>query len=309
MSKLQESVLPALLTAVFIAIGLACPAAVHADPPFSKVVVFGDSLSDTGNAHLITRGWAASEPYFDGRFSNGPVWVEHLAVQLGLPAPAPFLLGGTNYAWGSAQTGGGFAPTGVPNVGTQIDIFLAVDGPPTGDELIVVLAGGNDALWLSKSPWAAARNMSNHVATLAASGGKVFLVPTLFAPGQTPLVRGTEAEFISGLWALLYNDALDRHLRWLEWRLGIEVLRFDAAGLTDAIVDDPILFGFTNVTEPACPECGFGVPLPGAGETIVPFPDEYLWWDFIHPTRALHELLGEFAAAQVEEATRPAPTG
>lgn len=305
MWKLKTFGQPAIKTAVFLAAGLAWTAATVGGEP-SRVVVFGDSLSDTGNAYLITDGYAAGEPYFQGRFSNGPVWVEHLADQLGLPAPTPFLLGGTNYAWGSAETGGGFAPTGVPNVGTQIEIFLALDGSLDNSDLVVVFAGGNDALDLSKGPWAAARNMAEHVATLAAAGGKVFIVPTLPAPGKTPLLRNTGFDFTADLWALLYNDALDCYLSWLEWKLDIDIVRFDAADLTDAIDHDPLLFGFTNVTEPACPGCGLGIPLPGAGDTMVPVPDEYFWWDFIHPTGKVHQLMGELAADQVKSgAYRP----
>src|SRR3954465_1552188 len=38
---------------------------------FNNITVFGDSLSDTGNAA-------------GARFSNGPVWVEHIARHFGL---------------------------------------------------------------------------------------------------------------------------------------------------------------------------------------------------------------------------------
>src|SRR5262245_13726292 len=67
---------------------------------FSKVFVFGDSLSDTGNAFLATgKTIPQSPPYYQGRFSNGPVWVEMLGY-----SAKPFLAGGTNFAFGSATT-------------------------------------------------------------------------------------------------------------------------------------------------------------------------------------------------------------
>lgn len=52
-----------------------------------------------------------------------------------MTTPAPSLLGGTNYAWGSAETGSGLSAFGVPNVGLQVDQFLADRGGFGGDEL------------------------------------------------------------------------------------------------------------------------------------------------------------------------------
>ena len=64
---------------------------------FTKLVVFGDSLSDTGNVFAVTHGAVPpSAAYYAGRFSNGPVWPEYLAASLSLPLE--------NFAYGGAQT-------------------------------------------------------------------------------------------------------------------------------------------------------------------------------------------------------------
>jgi phospholipase/lecithinase/hemolysin len=65
----------------------------------SRIVLFGDSLSDEGN--LLERFRTAlpvgipSPPYFLGRFSNGPVWSDYVRVS------ADFAL--RNWAFGGAQ--------------------------------------------------------------------------------------------------------------------------------------------------------------------------------------------------------------
>src|SRR5438045_2065282 len=51
--------------------------------PFNNLVVFGDSLSDVGN---IAQALFINTPgpyYWNGRFSNGPVYAESLATGLG----------------------------------------------------------------------------------------------------------------------------------------------------------------------------------------------------------------------------------
>jgi phospholipase/lecithinase/hemolysin len=281
-----------------LVMGLGLTGSAHAAPPFSEIVVFGDSISDTGNAFLLTEGAAVGPPYFQGHFSNGPMWVEVLASQLGLPAPGPSLGGGTNYAFGGARTGPGLSPFGTPNVGLQIDLFLAESGPLAGDELIVVAAGSNDLSGPPHSPELAVRHLSEHIATLAAAGGKTFLVPSLMPLGQLPGNLGSPHEFELDTKAGVFNRLLDRELSQLETLLGVTILRFDMGGLVSDILDSPEDYGLTNVTNPACPGCGIGFPAPDAADTLVPNPDEYLWWDFVHMTRVGHAIVGK-AAAQI----------
>src|SRR5216683_567941 len=47
---------------------------------FTEIVAFGDSLTDTGNA-FAKSGNTRPDPnyYYQGRWSNGPIWVERLA--------------------------------------------------------------------------------------------------------------------------------------------------------------------------------------------------------------------------------------
>ena len=76
--------------------------------PFSNLVVFGDSLSDTGNLFKVSEGlFPPSPPYFEGRFSNGNLVVDLLADSLELAENQSFLEDGSNYAFGGAQTGEG----------------------------------------------------------------------------------------------------------------------------------------------------------------------------------------------------------
>ena len=84
-----------MLLALFLIQGFQV-SAVHAGG-ITEIVVFGDSLSDTGNLYLASgKTTPPSPPYFLGWFSNGPLWVERLASRLVVVPPRPSLLGGTD---------------------------------------------------------------------------------------------------------------------------------------------------------------------------------------------------------------------
>src|SRR4029453_16892557 len=140
---------------------------------FDRLVVFGDSLSDMGNA---------------GRFSNGPVWTERLAKALGLPLQ-PSDRGGQNFA-----LGGALVEAGPPSLRAQVDEFLKLT-PPSGSTLYIVWGGANDvfAAMDQQDPLtnlnAAAASLQGIVTDLIAHGASDLLVPNLPDVGKNPEVR------------------------------------------------------------------------------------------------------------------------
>src|SRR5580698_1999619 len=91
------------LAVLTLAVGGSC-AVLQADP-IDAIYAFGDSLTDVGNIYTATGGTTPGAPYVGGQFTNGNVWVQDLASSLGVPSLKPSLLGGTDYAYGTAETG------------------------------------------------------------------------------------------------------------------------------------------------------------------------------------------------------------
>ena len=300
---------------------------VHARP-ITEIVVFGDSLSDTGNvfAYLISEdplsfppGFPPSPLYDNGRFSNGPVWVETLADGLGLTALTSSLLGGTNYAWGGAETGYGLSFLGTPNIGEQIDAFFMGDNAPSDKHLYVIWAGSNDFNNADIPPEPAdlvqnmVQNISGHITAIANAalfGTELkFLVANLPPLGQTARAQwlGQYDPSIPVALDLLswqFNAALSVELDGLETNPGIKIFRLDIFSLTQQILTCPYVFGFTNVTDTArIPFISPGPPpnVTSPGTDVVGNPDEYFFFDDIHPTRVWHTIVGNLALSVVSE--------
>ncbi|HYH36709.1 MAG TPA: SGNH/GDSL hydrolase family protein [Azospirillum sp.] len=243
--------------------------------PVSGVVVFGDSLSDAGNAT-------------PGRFSNGAVWVERLAERLGHPL-RPASKGGTNFAVGGARTVGG----GIPGLRQQADAYLKRARRADPDALYVVYGGGNDlrAVVEAADPHLAvlraADTVAGIVADLAKAGAREFLVPNLPDLGRIPEVwrRGPQAVQIATLLSAGFNEALARSLDGVEARTRVRIHRLDVWALLAEVLANPQAAGFSNVTD-AC-----------VTATVCAEPDRFLFWDTVHPTAAAHAKLAEAALA------------
>ena len=65
---------------------------------YDKIIVFGDSLSDMGNLNSGSLGLQPGSDYYQGRFSNGLVWVERWATRAGVPLTRRTSPGGRNWA-------------------------------------------------------------------------------------------------------------------------------------------------------------------------------------------------------------------
>jgi phospholipase/lecithinase/hemolysin len=261
---------------------------------FSSMVVFGDSLSDTGNLFDFTDGTIpASPPYFEGRFSNGPVWVEYLASRMGL---TPDLV--VNFAMGGATTGHtNITVPEAPGLLAQIETFAASGGPADPEALYVVWAGANDFLEDASDPEAtittAVDNIATAVSTLATLGAHTVVVPNLPALGRTPDARESgDPLLIAGatLLSIAFNRTLAPTLDRLEATLGIDLIALDVFALFRAVIADPAAVGLTNVTD----RC-----LSADLTTVCDTPEQYLFWDGRHPTTAAHAILADAAFAAV----------
>src|SRR4051812_29480301 len=248
---------------VVLLVGVIACVPTPAGAAFDGLYVFGDSLSDVGNVQTVTSGLAplvAPTPgpyYFNGRYSNGPNFVESLSEGLGLGAVRPSGVGGNVYAYGGALATGPPPPASVvvQDVDDQVSQCLAAHpvGSPTA--LYVVYAGSNDLITNPSGGAAAAASLAGSIGRLYDAGARHVLAPNLPLLGLVPRVNGNPAQRGAADAATRqFNAALAASLDGLQAaRPGLTLYRLDVAGLFDDIVADPAAFGLTNVTDPAAP--------------------------------------------------------
>jgi phospholipase/lecithinase/hemolysin len=288
---------------------------------YTGLYAFGDSLSDLGNTYNAlggsgsdqniynVLGYTASPGRYDaGRWSNGPVWVEHLNNHLGLPtlqrnSGMTPLASGTNFAYGGATSGTGYTDFIVANLQTQVSSYVTLaggTGSPTG--LYTVWAGGNDVIdyisdGMPNTPAAIdqhattmAANIATAVTTLYNTGARHFLVPNLPALGDKPDYVNTPNQAFANSIVTTYNPKLAQALTNLEVQFPeIKLTPWDVYSDFNQMLQNPGNFGFTNVTVGAFSSTG---PYPGA---VAANPAQHVFWDHTHPTAPGHVLLGHFA--------------
>ena len=137
--------------ALFVALAIvACASSVRAQD-YNAVVVFGDSLSDSGN---VAQGLQLGLPPGSSFTTNpDPVWAELVAQTFGMPGTNS-LAGGTNYAVGGACVNAGNPCNRlIPGIGTQIGQHLMSrpSGAADSDALYALWAGSNDLVAVLES--------------------------------------------------------------------------------------------------------------------------------------------------------------
>lgn len=328
--RYEEEVMPAstfhrVLSASAIALLLLSAPAFAQPSDIDRIVTFGASLSDSGNAFRWLSenpacGTPLSVPPYDDlvpngpyargghHFSNGATWVEQLTRDLALnenaqPAFRSADMKATNYAVGGAR-----AIAGYPcrfNLPDQVGVYLT-DFPHTSPlTLVAIEIGGNDvrdglvaALVYHQDP---TPYITNAIASVAASigllyseGAQRFLVLNVPDVGKTPAVRmlGPEAAAFADSLSQYYNALLAGAVMNLTKTLpGIDLKILDVYGILNNVVASPEAYGFLNATD-AC-------ITPGVAPFTCAKPDTYAFWDGIHPTQALHAIVAEQALALI----------
>jgi phospholipase/lecithinase/hemolysin len=301
-----------------LGIGLGFTLLAHAGP-YSGLYVFGDSLSDAGNDFQITAGAVPSALYYtdgstNGRFTNGKTYADRLAAGLGVSL-TPSVLGGTDYAYGGARTNyvsSGLVPYGALSFNQQISAYGSSHASADAGALYVLWIGAND---LSDAiPQAAAGNptaINDAITTatlgigaaiqdLSSRGARHFLIPNMPDLSLTPQVRSYGSGQLSALAqsaSQAFNVALEGTLDQAAFGT-LDLRQFDVYAAQTSITNNPSAYGFNNVTTACYTGDVNGLPVSGGPPlSVCATPGTYMYWDYEHPTDALHAQLGEMALA------------
>lgn len=264
---------------------------------FSGMVVFGDSLSDTGNLYKAAECiLPISPPHYEGRFSNGPVWVETLSRLLALK-PGSLSV----YAYGGARTAAPFNMP-IPDLQKQVEQYQADTQRADPNTLHVIWIGANDFLEelemipedeLSGYIAQSVSNIEKAVHTLARMGAKKFLVLNLPDLVRTPYVLDGDKERGDKVYSKGYgrisvefNKLFAERMNQLSWFESLEIIQLDIYQLLNDLIRAPDRYQLENVKN-RCNEN----ELTENEKPICMQPDKFLFWDAVHPTVKAHEHL------------------
>lgn len=290
---------------------------------FDKLYVFGDSLSDTGNIFNVsggqinpTQAFNPDPPYYKGRFSNGPVWVDYAGNQLGLtptlitnPSTTTIPNQGINYAFGGSNSGldNAFVPN-VPGVLAQVGLFTqslqANKQTADPNAIYAVWGGANDFLFGNGANVnQTVKNISDSVALLASAGAKNIVVFNLPDLGKIPYasVNGTSSQLTA--LSTSFNTTLATTLGNLSLIPGVNIIPVDINSLFNQVIASPGEFGFKNVTTPCV--IGDANSIRAGNYTVCSNPNDYLFYDAVHPTTNAQKLVAQAALSAIQAKSVP----
>lgn len=278
--------------------------------PYADLFVFGDSFVDGGALQALSLAQGRPDPtpaaagYWNGRFSNGFNYADQLSDHLyGAPTVDAFE-GGRNYAFGGARSY--FIPgdplSAIPNFEAQLGLYLALAANPRigADSLVLVSFNTNDLnAILGGTPGAPTfkQAVDAQIAALQqlnALGARNLLVANAADLGIAPVSNGSEA--VATAVAAAYNVVFEAALAEAAFLPGTEIKVFDLFDVSQRILADLPAYGLPAdlITEVSCQSAPAN--LPGCVG--------YGFLDFIHPTTAVQQVIGDFAFQTV-----PAPAG
>ncbi len=152
-------------------------------------------------------------------------------------------------------------------------------------------AGANDYLQGVNSATIPVENVTRAIESLAGRGLRKILVANLPDLGHLPATRtGANSASLSAL-TQAHNQGLRRALKRLSQQYSdLQIVTLDANALYKKAITNPAAFRFTNVISPCL-----------SGSRASGDPDQFLFWDGIHPTTAAHRILGEAAFSAVQD--------
>ncbi len=265
--------------------------------PYTNLYVFGDSLVDAGNTQIALVGSGESDPapategYFNGRFTNGPDYVDLLNQQMFGSYTRPSLAGGNNFAFGGALARNNGDP--IPDLRLQVNSYFARSGGTAdANALYIINVGGNDLFSAAVNPSLLPTFKADsidvitaQVRALNAAGARNILVTGMpniggsagYAAFPVIAARGRAL-------SVNFNAILQSELDDLTLEVGTRLFRFDYINFSDNVIANLSANGLPTdlILDKPCT----------VGEPTSPTPDctRYAFFDFVHPEARLQKL-------------------
>ncbi len=277
-----------IISALFITLVVLALCGPATARPINYIISYGDSLSDNGNFYAATGN--PPYPYWNGRASNGPVWVEYFAAKTHKQL-YDFAWFGATSGVGNGRDGGNqttLGTYGLPGMLTEVSSTLGAIQPIASQSEVIVWGGANDFLTNGfgvGTVQTAVADIVTIVNQLQGIGVAKIVVPGMPDIGLTPDYWGNPGATALSMY---FNSLLVSELPH-----GVQYV--DTFTLMHEVVADPAAFGFTNVQDPCLNLETF---------SVCSNPDQYFSWDGFHPTTRGHELI----AGYIEQSTVPEPS-
>ncbi|CAM2855935.1 GDSL family lysophospholipase PlaA [Legionella worsleiensis] len=283
--------------------------------PLNNIVVFGDSLSDNGNLYeYMKHQLPQSPPYFEGRFSNGPVWIERLVASYFPENPAAHLY---DYAIGGA---------GVSEEDDEDDVLftlrreiktylLANNDKASEDSLFVIWIGANNYLGMPAEVDQTLNDVNTGIThgleQLVNKGAKHILVLNLPDLGRTPAALEFGSIEPLSYYANQHNEALLKTFAQMKQTYPeVNWYYFDLNSAFNDVLEHAEDYGITNITG----TCANSIADESSRRSVLKMVsrvsprktgeqcDGFLFFDLVHPTSFAHQLMAEKARAALDAA-------
>lgn len=311
-----------------------------------KVIIFGDSLSDNGNIYTFTHAAhrvlpfvpviPQNPPYYEGRFSNGQVWVELVADAMNVKL-VDHAYGGSwvEPVWDSNQV--------VPfSLSQQVNLYLVenVLDFHKDKHLFVIWSGANDYMQGRSDVEYATTNTVNEikkqVVSLIYHKAKNILLVSIPNLGVLPNVtqKGNEAVDIANQLTILHNQKLKAMVEEQQQaNPTVKIVLVDLTQPFNDLMAHPENFNLKNIKD-GCFGGGYylspnlinnqeiaaakdanldilnntslrtaylSAKLAGTGTVPCEQPDDYVFWDGVHPTRIIHQVIAFLALSTLND--------
>ena len=258
---------------------------------FNELIVFGDSYSDTGNVYKLTsQTFPITPPYYNGRYCNGPNWVDLLNVKRK-----------TSYAYGSATTDNdlvvGLAKANtilVSGIRQQVNTYLSearLKKVKSERRVHVIWGIGNDFVFNGTStPVRSVNSLMSSVKALLDAGAKNLVVfngqPAQLLPYSR--LSGQPIQLFIGLTTAINNLILANLTTIKSSYPHANIYLFDVNALLTKIISNTASVTFADTTNP----CWIVLSATTVSSPC-PNPNEHVFVDIFHVSAPAQQLIAD----------------